>query len=235
MHGDGDERSATIRFGLFELDTRTGELRNRGVRLKLGGQAYCILRALLNSPGEVVTRDHLKETVWPDRTFVDFDSAINKSVSQIRTILGDSGPNPRFIETLSGRGYRFIAPVVGGPADEARGALSIAVLPFENLTGDPALAYVADGMTEALTTGLGGLNRVRVISRTSAKACAAAGKSLAAIGRDLRVNAVVEGSVMRFAQLMCVNVRLVDIHSSVFFGKGNTIPSWRICSSCATG
>jgi DNA-binding winged helix-turn-helix (wHTH) protein len=207
MSGDGDESAATLRFGVFELDTRTGELRKRGVKLRLSEQAYCALRALLNSPGEVVTREQLRDTLWPSRTFVDCDSAINKSVSQIRTVLGDSGPNPRFIETLSKRGYRFIAPVSGGSVALARGAASIAVLPFENLTGDLALAYVADGIAEALTTGLGGLKGVRVISRTSAKCCAAAAKSMAAIGRDLHVNAVIEGSVMRVGEGVRVNVR----------------------------
>ena len=96
-------------------------------------------------------------------------------------------------------------------------------------------SYVADGITEALTTGLGGLNRVRVISRTSAKACVAAGKSLALIGRDLRVNSVVEGSVMAVGQVMRVNVRLIDIHSERVIGKADTIPSWRTCSYFATG
>src|SRR5436190_356488 len=104
MSGVGNKIGTSLRFGLFELDTRSGELRKRGVKLKLSDQAYCILRALLNSPGELVTRDQLIEAVWPDRTFVDFDSAINKSVSRIRTILGDNGANPRFIETLSRRG-----------------------------------------------------------------------------------------------------------------------------------
>jgi DNA-binding winged helix-turn-helix (wHTH) protein len=93
MSGTGNESCTTIRFGLFELDTRSGELRKRGVKLKLSDQTYSILRALLNFPGEVVTRDQLIQAVWPDRTFVDFDSAINKSVSQIRRILGDSGPS----------------------------------------------------------------------------------------------------------------------------------------------
>jgi TolB-like protein/Tfp pilus assembly protein PilF len=220
MSGDGDESAATLRFGVFELDTRTGELRKRGVKLRLSEQAYCALRALLNSPGEVVTREQLRDTLWPSRTFVDCDSAINKSVSQIRTVLGDSGPNPRFIETLSKRGYRFIAPVSGGSVALARGAASIAVLPFENLTGDLALAYVADGIAEALTTGLGGLKGVRVISRTSAKCCAAAAKSMAAIGRDLHVNAVIEGSVMRVGEGVRVNVRLVDTQSERVVWQG---------------
>ena len=93
------------------------------------------------------------------------------------------------------------------------------MLPFENLTGDAALAYVADGITETLTTGLGALNGVRVVSRTSAKAAVAAGRSLAAIGRDLHVNIVVEGSVMRAGQLR-VNARLIDIHSDRALWRG---------------
>jgi TolB-like protein len=93
------------------------------------------------------------------------------------------------------------------------------VLPFENLTGDPAQTYIADGIAEALTSSLGALKGVRVISRTSAKACAVAGKSLAAIGRDLHVNAVVAGSVMRFAQFR-VNARIVDVHSERVLWQG---------------
>jgi TolB-like protein/Flp pilus assembly protein TadD len=212
MSGTGGENGATVRFGLFELDTRAGELRKRGVRLKLNDQAYCVLRVLLGSAGEVVTREELKNAVWPGRPFLDFDSAINKSVSQLRTILGDNGPSPRFIETLSKRGYRFVAPVAG-EAGRAGAVRSVAVLPFENLTGNPGLVYVADGITEALTTGLGGLSGLRVISRTSAKAATVEGRSVAAIGRDLHVNAVVEGSVIRFAQLVRISVRLVETHS----------------------
>jgi DNA-binding winged helix-turn-helix (wHTH) protein len=90
-----------IRFGVFELDTRTGELRNRGVKLKLTGQAYRILHALMQHPTEVVTREQLKEILWPDRNFVDSDCGINNSVSHLRTVLGDSCENLRFIETLS--------------------------------------------------------------------------------------------------------------------------------------
>ena len=166
---DQDNR-AMIRFGSFELDTQSGELRRRGVKLKLAHQAYRVLRVLLDAPGQIVTRDCLKQSVWPEQKSADFDSGINKSVSQIRAILGDSGTNPRFIETLAKRGYRFIAPVAGGSAPERRRERAIAVLSFENLTGDPSLVYMADGIAEALTTGLGGLKGFRVISRTSAKA-----------------------------------------------------------------
>jgi TolB-like protein len=208
-----DESGRTVRFGVFDLDPRAGESRKRGVKLKLSTRAYTVLLTLLQSPGEVITRAQIRTTVWPDQPFMDFDSSINKAVSQIRTVLSDNGQSPRFIETVSNRGYRFIAPVAGDQTGDPRLLRSIAVLPFENLTGNPGLAYVAEGITEALTTGLGGLSRLRVISRTSAKACAVAGRSAAAIARDLRVNAVVEGSVIRFAQIVRISARLIETHS----------------------
>jgi cholera toxin transcriptional activator len=143
----GDETPATIRFGVFEVDTRSGELRKRGVKLKLADQAYRVLRELTERPGEVVTRDALKAALWPDRSFVDSASGINKSVSQLRTVLGDNGPSPRFIETVARRGYRFIAPVAPRITPEPP-ATVVAVLPFENLTGDPGQAFIADGIAE---------------------------------------------------------------------------------------
>jgi TolB-like protein/Flp pilus assembly protein TadD len=212
MSAPGNEDLAVIRFGSFELDTRTGELRKRGVRLKLAHQACRVLLTLLDAPGQVITRDHLKASIWPDQKSSDVDSGINKSMSQLRTVLGDSGPNPRYIETLRSRGYRFIAPISGRPAAERSPERAVAVLPFENLTGDPSLGYIAEGITEALTTGLGALGDIRVISRTSARAAVAPGKSSQAIGRDLRVDTVVEGSVMRSGVLR-VNARLVKVGS----------------------
>jgi len=215
----GGKGGSRLRFGVFELDTRTGELWKWGIKRKLSDQAYSILSALLRTPGEVVTREELKRTLWPNGRFVDSDSAINKSVSQIRTVLGDSGRNPRFIETLAKRGYRFVAPVSGGAAGADCGNLSIAVLPFDNLTGDPALGYLADGISDLLTTGLGAMKGVRVVSRTSAKIAAAAGKSVAAIGEDLRVNVFVEGSLMR-AEHLRIGVRLIDIQLDRVLWRG---------------
>ena len=102
------------RFGSFELDPATGELRKGGVRIKLQEQPFQFLRALLERPDEVVTREELRERLWPGDTFVEFDDALNTAVRKIRQALGDSADNPRFVETLPRRGYRFIAPVEGG-------------------------------------------------------------------------------------------------------------------------
>ena len=103
-----------IRFGVFEVDLHTGELRKQGLRLKLRDQPFQILLLLLAHPGEVVSRDELQKQLWPGDTFVDFDRGLNKAVNHLRDTLGDSAESPRFIETLPKRGYRFIAPVDAG-------------------------------------------------------------------------------------------------------------------------
>jgi DNA-binding winged helix-turn-helix (wHTH) protein/tetratricopeptide (TPR) repeat protein len=104
---------AILRFGVFEVDTRAGELRKQGVRIKLQEQPFHVLTVLLQRPGEVITREELRNQNWPADTFVDFDNSLNTAINKLREALGDSADNPRFIETLPRRGYRFIAPVTG--------------------------------------------------------------------------------------------------------------------------
>src|ERR1039458_2263181 len=99
------------RFGVFELDGRSGELRKHGIRIKLQDQPRQVLLLLLEHAGELVTREQIQKHLWPDNTFVDFDNAINSAVRKLRDALGDTAENPRFVETLARRGYRFIAPV----------------------------------------------------------------------------------------------------------------------------
>jgi len=100
-----------LRFGVFEVDLATGELRKKGARVRLQEQPFQVLSALLQNPGQIVTRDELRGKIWPADTFVDFDHSLNTAVNKIRESLGDSASSPRFVETLSRRGYRFIAPV----------------------------------------------------------------------------------------------------------------------------
>src|SRR6266568_4290414 len=102
-----------LRFGVFEVDLRSRELRKQGVRIKLQEQPFHVLTVLLQRPGEVVTREELRSQNWPADTFVDFDNSLNTAINKLREALGDSADNPRFIETLPRRGYRFIAPVAG--------------------------------------------------------------------------------------------------------------------------
>ena len=107
-----------VRFGVYQADLQNGELRKNGVRLRLQGQPFQVLSLLLKRPGEVVTREELRRPVWPMDTFVDFDHALNTAVKKVRSVLGDDADNPRFVETVPRRGYRFIAPVNsnGAPA-----------------------------------------------------------------------------------------------------------------------
>ncbi len=106
-----DKKASLLRFAVFEVDLAAGELRKNGARIRLQEQPFQVLAALLENAGQVVTRDELREKIWPADTFVDFDHSLNTAVNKIRESLGDSASNPRFVETLARRGYRFVAPV----------------------------------------------------------------------------------------------------------------------------
>src|SRR5215471_11502440 len=118
-NGSGTETSRTRRFGVFELDLRSGELRRGGVKVKIQEQPFQVLALLLEKPGEVVTRDDLRNRLWPADTFVDFDHSLNAAIKRVRDALGDSAENPTFVETVARRGYRFLAPVSAPPVNGA--------------------------------------------------------------------------------------------------------------------
>jgi TolB-like protein/DNA-binding winged helix-turn-helix (wHTH) protein/tetratricopeptide (TPR) repeat protein len=274
------------RFGVFELDARTGELRKHGVRLRVRGRPIDILLLLLERPGDVVTREDLRQRLWPADTFVDFDHGLNSAVNRLRDALGDSADNSRFIETLPRRGYRFIAPiaapvprsaapvatppptpppeieaatiptpsvampvepVVPAPVPRLRwrrasliaaagvaavvivaaavigwrdwrtsvdstGKMTIAVLPFANLSGDPEQDYFSDGFTEEMIAELGTLEpgRLAVIGRTTSMLYKGAGKSIGQIGQELGVMYVLDGSVRRAGQRLRITAQLVN-------------------------
>src|SRR5437764_544747 len=115
--------SSPVRFGLFEAEIQTGELRKQGFKVKLQEQPFQVLVMLLERPGEVVTRDELKRSLWPADTYVDFEGGLNRAINRLREALGDDAERPRFIETLPRRGYRFVAPVetAGKRESEERG------------------------------------------------------------------------------------------------------------------
>jgi TolB-like protein/Tfp pilus assembly protein PilF len=214
---------AQIRFGVFEMDTRSGQLRRQGLRVKLQDQPFQVLALLLEHPGEVVTREELTKRLWPGNTFVDFDRGLNKAINRLRDVLRDSAEKPRFIETLPQRGYRFIAPIENAAVGSAnplqvRGHRlpqptpridSLAVLPLDNHSGDPAQDYFSDGMTEELISAISKISTLRVISRTSVMRYKGTRKSLPAIAKELRVDAVVEGSVARSDQKIRITAQLI--------------------------
>ena len=120
----------SVRFGVFEVDLRAGELRKKGIRIKLQGQPVDVLLILLERPGEVVTRDELQKRLWAVDTYVDFEHSLNAAIKRLRAALGDSADSPRFVETLARNGYRFIAPV-SQPVDD------VAQPPAQNQTDVP--------------------------------------------------------------------------------------------------
>jgi len=114
-----------LRFGVFEVDLAAGELRKNGARIRLQEQPFQVLAALLQNAGQVVTRDDLREKIWPADTFVDFDHSLNTAVNKIREALGDSASSPRFVETMARRGYRFIGPVAADKIAAAKVPASV--------------------------------------------------------------------------------------------------------------
>ena len=202
-------RDRAIQFGIFEVDLRSGELRKRGVKVKLQEQPLQILGILLEKPGEVVTREELRQRIWPADTFVDFDHGLNNAIRRLREALGDSAETPRYIETLSRRGYRFISNF-GAATSGACPPRSLAVLPLENLSRDPEQEYFAEGLTEALITTLAKIGELRVISRTSAMQYKGVHKPLREIAQELDVDAIVEGTVLRVGRRVRITAQLID-------------------------
>jgi TolB-like protein/DNA-binding winged helix-turn-helix (wHTH) protein len=267
-----------FRFGVFELDTHSGELRRQGLKVRLPEQSFQILRILLMSPGDVVTRDELRQLLWPAETFVDVEVGVNSAVRKLREALDDSAENPRFVETVPRRGYRFVAHVIPPAVESARvleapteqpsvspaasdpveaaeavsapptskvppvrslrwraavlfivvmaaGAWykrvglpgpamdpieSIVVLPFENLTGDPAQDYFADSVTDAVTAHLAQIEGMDVISRTSARQYKQTAKPLPQIRTELNnVEGAVEGTLQRSGEKVRITVKLI--------------------------
>lgn len=271
-------QTSVVRFGTYEIALQSGDLRKAGVRIRVQQQPLRLLEILLERPGDVVTREELRSRIWPDESFGDFDQAVNVAIAKLRVALGDSADNPRFIETLPRRGYRFIADVavVNRPANKLElvpeGAsarteepaplevaenaalpkplpwqhawkalslaiglallilmvwmflgrsrppanvpssspvLSLAVLPLENLSND-SQDYFADGMTDELITDLAQIGALRVISRTSVMPYKGVRKPLPQIARELNVDAVVEGTVLRSGKRVRITAQLIQ-------------------------
>jgi TolB-like protein/DNA-binding winged helix-turn-helix (wHTH) protein/Tfp pilus assembly protein PilF len=263
--------SGKLRFGIFEMDLRAGELRKQGSKIRLQEQPFQVLAVLIECRGKVVTREELKKKLWAADTFIDFDHGLNKAVNKIREALNDSAESPRFVETVSRRGYRFLADVREAEASamavsetsldampaappgeseknlseqprkraarrlawrifgaalvigvillgawvirisnrRSHGIRSLAVLPLESLSGDASQDYFADGMTDALITDLGQISALRVISRTSVMSYKRARKPLPQIARELNVDAVVEGTVLRSGNQVRITAQLI--------------------------
>jgi TolB-like protein/Tfp pilus assembly protein PilF len=209
----------TVKFGSFELDVRLRELRTGSTRVRLQEQPFEILRLMLERAGDVVTREELRQRLWPAGTYVDFEHSLNAAVKRLRAALGDDADNPRFVETLPRRGYRFIARLnaVATPstAPAAPPQPRLAVLPFVNLSEDTAQEYFSDGLTEEMISQLGSVTRGRlgVLARWSSMAFKGTTRRAREIGETLRVEYLVEGSVRRAGDRVRITARLVETAS----------------------
>jgi DNA-binding winged helix-turn-helix (wHTH) protein len=141
--------SKIARFGVFELDLAAGELRKNGVKLRLQEQPFQVLATLVERPGEVVTREELRQKLWPSDTFVDFDHSLNTAVNKVREVLGDSASSPRYVETLARRGYRFLAPVQREELSAATQEVTVAGTSPPTIASN-AIAAAANGSSSAL-------------------------------------------------------------------------------------
>jgi len=210
-----------LRFGSFELDVRARELRNGSTRVRLQEQPFEILRLMLERPGDVVTREELRQHLWPNGTFVDFEHSLNAAIKRLRATLGDDADRPRFVETVPRRGYRFIAGAV--EADLPRGAsrsaneprVRLAVLPFSNLSDDSSQEYFSDGLTEELIAQLGPLCRgqVSIIARWSSMFFKGSLQRACEIGEALHAEYLLEGSTRRDGSRVRITVRLIETAS----------------------
>jgi TolB-like protein len=193
----------SVRFGTFEVDLEGRRLLKRGMPVSLREQSFQVLAALMERPGEIVTREELRRRLWSSDTFVDFEVALNSAVSRLRDALGDSANSPSFIETIPKRGYRFVVPIPKRPA--------VAVMPFVNQTGDVKDEYFSDGLTDELIRALSRVEGLRVaagsvVFRFKGQRCDAR-----QIGNELGVETVLEGSVWRTGDRIRISVSLVGV------------------------
>jgi TolB-like protein len=202
----------SVRFGAFEVDFQSREIRKYGMRIRMEEKPFQILEMLLERAGHVVTRAMLRERLWPD-TVVGYEHGLNTAVNKLRDLLGDSAQNPRFIETLPRLGYRFLAPVVNPGKPAALGAKRmLLVLPFESLCGDDEQEFFAEGLTEEMISQLGQLDpkRLGVIARTSSLQYKSMNKSIGEIAAELHVDCVLEGSVRCNGRRVRITGQLIE-------------------------
>ncbi len=205
--------SGLKRFGVFEFDPATGELRKHGMRIRIARQAAQLLAFLLESPGKVRTRDEIKQHLWPDNTFVDFEHNLNKAVFALRAALCDSATNPRFIETLVGRGYRFILvpQVLSLSVRVSRRIESVAVLPFLAENAGPELDSLGQQIARNLIDVLSRIFGLRVLAYSTVKHSWQQKTDPMIAGRNLGVRGVVAGEFIQRGHDVLLHVELVDV------------------------
>jgi TolB-like protein/DNA-binding winged helix-turn-helix (wHTH) protein len=261
--GDSNSSRGVLRFGVFEADLDAGELRKGGTKIRMQEQPFQVLSVLLHRAGDLVSREELRRQVWGERTFVEFDHALNTAIKKIRIAIDDDAATPQYIETIPKRGYRFIAPVqqqnvnaveasgdvvlphrvfppwvvagavfvmivlaslalliVGGPTSPSvhgTRRVVLAVLPFENSSGDAAQEQLCDGLTQELITQLGRVDpsRLGVAARSRVLPYRNASKNVAQIGTELGADYLMEGNLRRDGSHVRVTAELIRARDQV--------------------
>jgi TolB-like protein/Tfp pilus assembly protein PilF len=218
LSSTGDQFTAPTKykFAEFELDVKACDLRQNGQSLKLERRPMDLLQMLLERHGEMVSRDDIVARLWGSNVYVDVDLGINTAIRKVRQILKDDPHAPRFVETVSGRGYRFVSKVEteNGASPKSIRRFTLAVLPFEDLGKDPEREYVADGLTEEAIAAIGRINpeRLSVISRTSINRYKQTTKSVADIGAELGAEYLLESTVRAEGERLRITCRLVTVN-----------------------
>ena len=207
------EPATILRFDVFELDTGSGELRKNGDRIKLPPQPFRVLEMLVRRSGEVVTRAEIRERIWCDDTFVDFEQGLNFCIRQIREAVGDTAVSPRFIETLPRRGYRFLLPLETSASVEPKPVTRLIILPFRMLRPDPETDFLAFSLPDALTTSLSALKSLVVRSSLAASRFSGGAHDLKTIAAEADVDLIVTGTLLSAGEEMRVTAQLTDAAS----------------------
>lgn len=214
--------SELLRFDTFELDPAAGELRRNGERVKLPPQPFRVLELLVRRSGQILTREEIRERIWRDDTFVDFEQGLNFCIRQIREAVGDTAAAPRFIETLPRRGYRFLIPLETPNPIEFKSLTRLIVLPFRMLRADPETDFLAFSLPDALTTSLSALKSLVVRSSLAASRFSTGTQDLKTIATEADVDLIVTGTLLSAGDEIRVTAQLTDAASGTLLCSRST-------------
>lgn len=202
-----------MQVGTFELDVQARELYDGDTRIRLQTQPFEILCALLERPGDVITRDELRQRLWPGGTFVDFEHSLNTAIKRLRAALGDDAGQPRFVETVPRCGYRYIA---GRPHRPAPARVRLVVLPFSAISEDRSCERFSEGLTEEVIVQLGVLSPdVEIVAPWSSRFDQRGLQRTREIGDMLQASMLLEGSTRHDGSRARITARLVDTATEV--------------------
>lgn len=209
-----EDSSSRVSFGLFELNLQTGELRKQGLKIKLGRHGFGVLALLLEHPGQLRTREEIRQQLWGTDTFVSFDQSVNKAIHQLREALGDPASNPHYIETVAGRGYRFIyfpQESTQAKRKQIRKLHSIAVLPFATEPADREIELLSKSIVKRLIDTISQTPGVRVLAYSTVQHYREQDLNPQTVGQNLPVRIVALGELTRSDNELHLHVELVDV------------------------